>query len=59
VQRAIDAINRVIAAAIPERKAELLKDIETVAAFVETHGDNEARDWFAGVRREIWMERRA
>ena len=58
-QRAIGAINRVIAAAIPERKAELLSDIETVAAFVDEHGDEEARSWFDGVRREIWMERRA
>lgn len=59
VEQAICAINRVIAAAVPERKAELLKDIESVAAFVDEHGDEEARNWFDGVRREIWMERRA
>ena len=59
VQQAIGAIHRVVAAAIPERKAELLKDIESVAAFVDEHGDDEARSWFDAVRREIWMERRA
>lgn len=58
VEQAIGSINRVIAAAIPERKAELLKDIQMVGHFVDEHGDAETQDWFEGVRREIWMERR-
>ena len=59
VEQAIGSINRVIAAAIPERKAELLKEIQIVGHFVDEHGDAETQDWFEGVRREIWMERRA
>ena len=59
VERAISAINRAIAAAIPDRKAELLKDMEAVAPYIEQHGNDADRGWFDQVRREIWMERRA
>ena len=52
-------INRVIANAIPDRKAELLKDMESVAPYLEQHGNDDDRAWFAQVRCEIWMERRA
>ena len=59
VQRAINGINRVIAAAIPDRKAELFKDMETVISFVEAHGGEDDLAWLESVRREIWMEKRA
>ena len=58
IERAISAINRVIADAIPDRKADLLKDMETVAPYLEQHGNDDDRAWFDQVRREIWMERR-
>lgn len=59
VQRAIDGISSLIAAAIPDRKAELLNDLESVAAYVGEHGNAEDREWLDQVRRAIWMERRA
>lgn len=59
VERAIASINKVIAGAIPDRKAELIKDMESVAPYLDQHGNEEDRAWFEAVRREIWMERRA
>jgi hypothetical protein len=59
VQQAIDGITDMIASAIPDRKAELLKDIETILFYVGEHGGREDRAWLEQVRREIWMERRA
>lgn len=59
VQRAIDGIGSLIAAAIPDRKAELLNDLESVAKYVDEHGNDEDRAWMDQVRRDIWMERRA
>lgn len=59
VERAIAGITKVIAAAIPEMKADLLRDIDTLAPYVEAHGSDEDRTWFEAERREIWMERRA
>ncbi len=59
VQQAIDGITGMIASAIPDRKAELLKDIETILFYVGEHGGQEDCAWLEQVRREIWMERRA
>lgn len=59
VERAIAAINRAIAHHIPDRKAELLKGIESVLHYVEQHGGTEDRAWLDAVRREVWMEKRA
>lgn len=58
-KRLIGRIDAVIANAVPDRKAELLKDMETVAPYLEEHGSGEDRAWFESVRREIWMEKRA
>lgn len=59
VERAISAISRVIANAIPDRKAELIRDLESVEPYVGQHGSEQDRVWLITVRREIWMERRA
>jgi hypothetical protein len=48
-----------IAAAIPDRKAELFKDMETVISFVQAHGGQDDLAWLESVRRELWMEKRA
>ena len=55
----IGKIEKVIAAAIPDRKAELIKDMEGVAPYIEQHGGEEDGRWLDAVRREIWMEGRA
>ena len=55
----IGQIDKVIAGAIPDRKAELLRDLETVAPYLEAHGTGEDRAWFEDIRRAIWMEKRA
>lgn len=59
VQRAINGMCSLIAAAIPDRKVELLNDLDSVAKYVDEHGGDEDRGWLDQVRREIWMERRA
>lgn len=59
VQQVIATINRAIAGAIPDRKVELLNDMETVGAYLHQHGDDGDRAWFEAVHREIWMEKRA
>ena len=59
VERAIASISKVIAEAIPERKTELLKNLDSVAAYLERHGSDDDRAWLDRLRREIWMERRA
>lgn len=58
IERAIARIGTAIAAAIPDRKAELLKVMETVAPFVEKHGDQADHEWFEETRRSLWMEKR-
>ena len=59
VERAISAIGAAIAAAIPDRKAELLKDVDAVEPYLMRHGTDEDHAWFETVRRELWMEKRA
>lgn len=59
IDRAITSINQVIADKIPERKAELLRDLQSIIHYVEKHGSDEDKDWLDGLRREVWMERRA
>lgn len=59
VETCIATINKAIAAAIPDRKADLLKDIETVASYVGAHGTEADLEWLESVRREVWMEKRA
>jgi hypothetical protein len=58
-ERAIASINQVIADKIPERKAELLRDLETVIPYLEKHGSDDDKAWLANLRREVWMEQRA
>ena len=59
VQQAIAGITKVIADSIPELKADLLKDMDSLAPYVAAHGNLDDRNWFESIRREIWMERRA
>ena len=59
VKKAIGALERVIAGAIPDRKRDLLRDIDAVAPYVGAQGNEHDRAWLEMVRREIWMERRA
>lgn len=59
VERVLTAISKAIADGIPDAKAGLLKDLETVTPYVETHGSDDDRGWFYSLRREIWMEKRA
>ena len=59
VERAIAAIGSAIAAAIPDRKAELLRDLEATGSYIAEHGTSDDQDWMEGIHREIWMEKRA
>jgi hypothetical protein len=59
VERAIASVGKAIANAIPDRKAELLKDIESVEPYMAEHGTDEDTAWLEAVRRELWMEKRA
>lgn len=59
VQQALTSVGKVIADAIPDRKRELLNDLETIAPYLDRHGAEDDRAWIESVRREIWMERRA
>lgn len=59
VKKAIGAIEKAIAGAIPDRKRDLLRDLDGVAPYIEAYGSEEDRDWLEAIRREIWMERRA
>lgn len=59
VEECIAAVNKLIAANIPDRKADLLKDLESVASYVSTHGAKADVAWLESIRREIWMEKRA
>ena len=59
VEKAIATIDKIIAGSVPDRKAELLKDMESVAGYVDRYGSDEDRTWFEDVRRQIWMEKRA
>lgn len=53
------AINQLIADAIPDRKADLLRNLDAVSSYIEQHAAGEDRAWYDQLRREIWMERRA
>lgn len=59
VEQAIAAIGKAIAAAIPDRKSDLLRDMDGVSAYFAAHGGADDHAWFERVRREIWMEKRA
>ena len=59
VKQAIGATEQAIANAIPARKAELLKDLESVEPYLVAHGSADDLAWLETLRREIWMERRA
>ena len=58
-RRILSAMDAAVAAHIPESKRDLLRDLEAVEPYVTAHGTPDDRDWFAEVRREVWMERRA
>ena len=59
VECAIANIGKMIAAAIPDQKADLLRNMDSVAPYLATHASAEDNDWFEQVQREIWMEKRA
>jgi hypothetical protein len=59
VERTIAAIGVATAAAIPDRKAELITMLEKVGPYLEAHATADSRSWLGQVRRELWMERRA
>lgn len=59
IKQAIGAFDKAIANAIPARKADLLKDLETVEPYLVAHGSDDDRAWLDALRRDIWMERRA
>jgi hypothetical protein len=58
-RRILSAMDAAVAAAIPDTKRDLLRDLEAVEPYVTAHGTDEDRAWFEDVRREVWMERRA
>jgi hypothetical protein len=58
-RRILSAMDAAVAAAIPDTKRDLLRDLEAVEPYVTAHGNDEDRAWFEDVRREVWMERRA
>ena len=58
-ERAISTIHKLIAGAIPDRKAELVKALQAVEPYLAAHGCEADKLWLDQVRREIWMERRA
>ena len=58
-RRILSAMDAAVAAHIPEGKRNLLRDLEAVEPYVTAHGTQNDLDWFAEVRREVWMERRA
>jgi hypothetical protein len=58
-RRILSAMDAAVAAHIPESKRNLLRDLEAVEPYVTAHGTRDDLDWFAEVRREVWMERRA
>jgi len=59
VEKCIAGMNKAIAAGIADAKACLLRDIESVASYVGTHGTKADIAWLENARREIWMEKRA
>ena len=59
VERTIAAIGVDIAAAVPDRKAELIAVLERMEPYLEAHAMAESRARLEEVRRELWMERRA
>ena len=44
---------------IPERKTELLAAIDRLAPLFDAHGGEADRAWLAGLRAEVWTEKRA
>ena len=58
-RRVLSTMDAAVAAAIPDRKRELLRDLDSVAPWVVAHGADEDREWLDSVRREVGMERRA
>jgi hypothetical protein len=58
-RRILSAMDAAVAAAIPDTKRDLLRDLEAVEPYVLRHGTDEDKAWFEDVRREVWMERRA
>ncbi|MDF2146584.1 hypothetical protein [Knoellia sp. p5-6-4] len=58
-RRILSAMDAAVAAHIPESKRDLLRDLEAVEPYVMAHGSKDDHAWFAEVRREVWMERRA
>jgi hypothetical protein len=58
-RRILSAMDAAVAAAIPDTKRDLLRDLEAVEPYVLHHGTDDDKAWFEAVRREIWMERRA
>jgi hypothetical protein len=59
VEQTIATINKVVADSIPDRKAELLRDVGSIATFIADHGEDADQVWLDHVRRELWMEKRA
>ena len=59
VKQVIGAIDKAIDDGIPDRKRELMRDLEAVEPYIAAHGGDDDRAWLDSVRREIWMERRA
>ncbi len=59
VKQVIGALDAAIAGAIPDRKRELMRDLEAVEPYIAVHGGDNDRSWLETVRRELWMERRA
>ena len=59
VEQAIATVTKIIAKGIPDLKAGLLKDVDSVSAYVTEHGTDEDRAWLEAARRELWMEKRA
>ncbi|GAB3433710.1 hypothetical protein GCM10027517_00920 [Phycicoccus ginsengisoli] len=58
-RRVLSAMDAAVAASIPDRKRELLRDLDSVEPWVAAHGGDEDREWLGSVRREVWMECRA
>ncbi len=59
VKRVIGMLDKAIAGAIPDRKRELMRDLDSVEPYLAAHGGDDDRGWLETVRRELWMERRA
>lgn len=58
-RRVLVAMDAAVAAAIPDSKRRLLRDLDAVEPWVVVHGGDEDREWLDTARREVWMEGRA